>query len=55
MFEIVSFSVASLVFPTLPLVGFVAVHRMLLGKERSHFKISKTVPLAIVSPTVLKK
>ena len=55
MFELVSVGLAYLVFATLPFVGCVTVNRFLLGKEILHSKISKTVPLAIFSPTVLDK
>ena len=55
MFELVSFRVVSLVFVTLLFFGFVTVGRMLLGQKRRYSNISKTVPLAIISPTVHNK
>ena len=55
MFELVSVSVASLIFAALVFVGFVAVRRMLLVQEILHYKISKTVPLVIILPPVLEK
>ena len=58
MFELVSASVASLIFVTLlfvAFVGFIDVRRMILGQEISYSKLSKTVPLAIISLTVLEQ
>ena len=58
MFELVSASVASSIFVTLlfvAFVGFIDVRRMILGQEISYSKLSKTVPLAIISLTVLEQ
>ena len=55
MFELFSVSIVSSIFLELPLVGFVDVRRILLGKEISYSKIFKTAPLDIFSPAVIKK
>ena len=55
VFEPVSVSVASSIFVTILFVGFVDMCRMLLGQERSYSKLSKTVSLAVISPTVIEK
>ena len=55
MFECVSVSVLSSIFATLLFVGFIAVLRMLIGQEILYYKLSKTVPLAIILPTFIEK
>ena len=52
MFSLVSVSVKSLIFDTLLFVGLVAMCSILVWKEISYSKLSSTVTLAIVSPTV---
>ena len=58
MFELISASFASSIFVTLLFVafaGFIDVRRMILGQEISYSKLSKTVPLSIIPPTVFEK
>ena len=55
MFGPVLISIALPIFVTILFGGFVAVSRMLLGQERSYSKLSKTAPIAIISPMVLDK
>ena len=55
MFELVSVSVFNSIFVTLLFVGFGNVSHMLLGHEISYSKLSKTVPLGILSPSVFDK
>ena len=55
MFEVVSVSVASLIFAILLFVGFIALHRMILGQERSYYNISKNFLLVMILPKVLEK
>ena len=55
MFELASGRVAPLIFGMLLFVRFIDVRRMLLGQEISYSKLSKTVPLIIISITVLEE
>ena len=55
MLEPVSVSFVCLILANLLSVGFVYVRRMLTGQGMSYFNIYKTVPLAIILPTVIKK
>ena len=55
MFELVSVRIVSLLFLTHSLVGFVAIILVLVRQYISYPMIFKTVPLAIISTTVIEK
>ena len=55
MFELVSFSIKSLIFATILLVVFVDEHHMLLGKEILCPKIFKTITISLILKTVFEK